>query len=86
MKTKIFYNQTIITDHEMNSAEEHVDESKKVTEKCRSNIGPNKGSKYVITKLNGSMGKDVESPGYSRKCKFLIMICTLIDARNYFNI
>lgn len=83
MKTKIFYNQTIITDHEMNSVEGHVEESKKVTGKCRSIIGPNKGSKYVITKLNGSIGKDVESPGYSRKCKFLIMISTLIDAKNF---
>ena len=50
--------------------EGHEEKSKKVTGKCRSIIGPNKASKYVITKLNGSIGKEEESPGYSRKRTF----------------
>lgn len=48
-----------------------MEESKKNIGKCRSIIGPNKASKYVITKSNGSIENEEESPGYSRKCTFL---------------
>ena len=57
----------------MNLNDAYTEKSKKAFTKSKTIIGPNKASKYVISKLHGATEKDKDSPGNRRKYQSFIV-------------